>query len=692
MQQNFWHGRVLCKASLFEVLIFCMFSAANFERPRCTDGINMQNAQAANITAPDIPAPWPTYIALAAHDATVVSGFVTVAIDSTVLTVQQKIAILSSFLPFAPQELQTRIVALRTQIRLQDFDPDEASAQLRDANLHGHARLLSTMWSHALPQHGLREPQVLAHQSFINYFDNDVDRARRQELAVKLGIIASYERVLVKLRDRIVALGSENGGLHPHVGSLNIAYQELQFEQQQTRNEVNLLSVQVFGPPMAIVPMGCGKTGLLAMTPFQLSHGRVLIIVPNRSIWEGFVRSLGHASPLNFYRKSGMIPVDVSVPSCSAVVSSNVSISDLQLLGSCGVMPAEGNAVTTVCAQTHFTICTRKMLENLHRMFPPDFFDLVLIDEAHHTAAATYTNVRLHFRAARFCYVTGTPNRSDGVSIDATVVYHFPRQQAIARGWLKQPRFHEILVSDLAFSPGAPGGTVFSTPEEVQNAGNIVWVRRGVARSEEANCHIIAEVLRLLHIKNEGRNFPLHKAILQASDIAHARVIVHLFNSHPENERHFSATAIASTDVEDDAMATERAERLAAFETGEFAAIVHYGTIGEGYDHPNLSICGILRPFSSQLPFEQLVGRVMRCYPPSTHDLRPDDNVADIVTHTGFGLARFLAEFINEASVSLSLRGSRRVVDGSDLRADSEIVHGVRTLSILPAEQTEFRL
>ena len=55
--------------------------------------------------------------------------------------------------------------------------------------------------------------------------------------------------------------------------------------------------------------------------------------------------------------------------------------------------------------------------------------------------------------------------------------------------------------------------------------------------------------------------------------------------------------------------------------------------LGEGFDHPPLSVAAIFRPFRSLSPYIQFVGRVMRV----VHENKPDhpDNHGYIVSHVG---------------------------------------------------------
>ena len=55
--------------------------------------------------------------------------------------------------------------------------------------------------------------------------------------------------------------------------------------------------------------------------------------------------------------------------------------------------------------------------------------------------------------------------------------------------------------------------------------------------------------------------------------------------------------------------------------------------LGEGFDHPPLSVAAIFRPFASLSPYIQFVGREMRV----VHEAKPDhpDNHAFVVSHVG---------------------------------------------------------
>ena len=54
------------------------------------------------------------------------------------------------------------------------------------------------------------------------------------------------------------------------------------------------------------LPVGCGKTGLMGLSPFGIAKGRILIIAPNLTIRENIRRELNISDPNCFYRKRGV--------------------------------------------------------------------------------------------------------------------------------------------------------------------------------------------------------------------------------------------------------------------------------------------------------------------------------------------------------------------------------------------------
>jgi superfamily II DNA or RNA helicase len=65
--------------------------------------------------------------------------------------------------------------------------------------------------------------------------------------------------------------------------------------------------------------------------------------------------------------------------------------------------------------------------------------------------------------------------------------------------------------------------------------------------------------------------------------------------------------------------------------------------LGEGFDHPRLSIAAIFRPFRSLAPYIQFIGRVMRVVVQNEPD--HPDNTAYVVSHVGLNNEARWSEF-----------------------------------------------
>jgi DNA repair protein RadD len=114
-----------------------------------------------------------------------------------------------------------------------------------------------------------------------------------------------------------------------------------------------------------------------------------------------------------------------------------------------------------------------------------------------------------------------------------------------------------------------------------------------------------------------------HQIIAAACSIDHARQVRALYE-----ECGYQAAEIHS-DMDPD----ERDAVLERLRLGRLDSIIQVQMLGEGFDHPRLSIAAIFRPFASLAPYIQFVGRVMRVV--VQNDTDHPDNRAYIVTHVG---------------------------------------------------------
>ena len=128
-----------------------------------------------------------------------------------------------------------------------------------------------------------------------------------------------------------------------------------------------------------------------------------------------------------------------------------------------------------------------------------------------------------------------------------------------------------------------------------------------------------------------------HQLIAVACSINHARQIRSLYQ-----ERGYETAIVHSSPVK---AADEKAndEVMRDLYSGVLDCIVQVQMLGEGFDHPKLSVAAIFRPFRSLAPYIQFVGRILRVV--VQNEATHPDNYGHIVTHVGMNLDALLKQF-----------------------------------------------
>jgi DNA repair protein RadD len=363
------------------------------------------------------------------------------------------------------------------------------------------------------------------------------------------------------------------------------------------------------------IPVGCGKTGLAALLPLGNAKGRVLVIAPNITIKDGLYEAMDITNrPKCFWRKAGVL-------------------SDAEMVfGPLACTLDSGNI--TVAAKSHVVITNIQQLatsiEKWLMQFPDDFFAMIIIDEAHHSAADSWKKVLERFPKAKVIHMTATPFRSDRQEIDGELVYRYSFRSATLKGYIKRLKASYVAPSEIELSFSDERGRKYSL-EEIFKLKEEDWFSRGVALAPLCNQHIVeASMERLEELRQSGTH---HQLIAVACSINHARDIRALYS-----ERGYSADIIHSKQEPD-----EQKEVLAALRNGTLDCIIQVQMLGEGFDHPHLSVAAIFRPFRSLSPYIQFVGRIMRVV--VQNDPTHPDNIGHVVTHLGMNLDQRLKEF-----------------------------------------------
>jgi superfamily II DNA or RNA helicase len=164
-----------------------------------------------------------------------------------------------------------------------------------------------------------------------------------------------------------------------------------------------------------ILPVGCGKSGLISITPYATESSRVLIIAPGKKIRDQLAKDMKFNEPDNFYNKCEFFDLVDDYPEvCIIEAGGKTNIHDIR------------SSDIVVSNIQQIAGDENKWLEQLDA----DFFDLIIVDEAHHNKASTWVKVKEKFPNAKVINYSATPMRSDGQLMSGEIY--------IVSLWLKQ--------------------------------------------------------------------------------------------------------------------------------------------------------------------------------------------------------------------------------------------------------------
>jgi superfamily II DNA or RNA helicase len=368
-----------------------------------------------------------------------------------------------------------------------------------------------------------------------------------------------------------------------------------------------------------VLPVGCGKSGLIAITPFAMGARRVLVVAPGLRIRKQLGEDLKASSATNFYARCQVLTDEHEFPEAAVVESGHVNMDDLR-----------NSDFTVANIQQVAGGEANRWLSQLE----PDFFDLILVDEAHHNTATSWQQVKARFPRARIVNYSATPARADGQLMEGQIIYSFPVLTAIQAGYVKRLRAKMLRPSELRYVDPSDGQVRIIGPDEVRTLGeNDAAFRRGIVMADETLGSIvdcaIGELRRMRQETGEQRL----KIIASALNQAHCIQITEAFR-----QRGILADYVHSRE---DSNANDAV--FAKLENHEIDAIVQARMLGEGFDHRYLAVAMVGSIFANLSPFVQFVGRVMRAIVQDSpgHVL----NQGVVVFHAGANVARRWNDF-----------------------------------------------
>ncbi len=367
-----------------------------------------------------------------------------------------------------------------------------------------------------------------------------------------------------------------------------------------------------------VLPVGCGKSGLITLAPFAVRARRALVIAPGTKIRDQLANDLRSSSETNFYERCAVLGVDHGFPEVAVIESGRINMDDLR---HCHV------AVTNI---QQLAGEDNRWLNELD----PTFFDVVLVDEGHHNTAESWQQVKRRFQNARIVNFSATPTRADGEIMEGRVIYSFPVVDAIRAGYVKRLRARMLRPTELRYVDRSSGAERLIGPDEVRELGeNDAEFRRGIVMSPETLASIVDQSINELQRLRRESGEPRMKIIASALNLDHCIQIKEAFVARGMRADYVHSRE--GTDV--------NARVFARLENHELDVIVQSKMLGEGFDHKYLAVAMVGSIFRNLGPFVQFVGRVMRAVTQNAPG--HPTNQGMVVFHVGSNVARRWEDF-----------------------------------------------
>lgn len=321
---------------------------------------------------------------------------------------------------------------------------------------------------------------------------------------------------------------------------------ELRPYQQQAKDSILSEWQNGVGKTLLVLPTGCGKTIVFAKVTEECVRmgGRVLILAHRGELLEQAADKLMKVTGLG-----------------------------------CALEKAESSCLGQWFRVVVGSVQTLMRDKRLAR-FPADYFDYIIIDEAHHALSDSYQRILEHFRLANVLGVTATPDRGDMKNLGQvfeSLAYEYTLPQAIKEGYLSPIQAVTIpLKLDLS-GVGTQNGDF--------KAGDIDTAL------DPFLYQIADEMMNYCADRKTVVFLPLVKTSQKFRDIL--------------NEKGFRAAEVNGN-------STDRAQILSDFDSGRYNVLCNSMLLTEGWDCPSVDCIIVLRPTKVRGLYCQMVGRGTR--------------------------------------------------------------------------------
>jgi superfamily II DNA or RNA helicase len=302
-------------------------------------------------------------------------------------------------------------------------------------------------------------------------------------------------------------------------------------------------------PAIITMPTGSGKTAVLMGSAFVLRARRVLVITPSRIVREQITEEF---KLLRVLKKLGTIDASVPSPTVQSIIHT-VQEDEWPGLSQFDVIVSLPNSISPG-------------LEGVAGP-PPDFFDLVLIDEAHHGPAPIWKALLDRLASAKQVQFTATPFRRDRRELLGRLVYTYQLRDAYQDGVFGQLDYQAV-------SP---------------------------APNEDPDYAIASAASQQL--RADRQSGLEHRLMVRTWTKVRARDLLHLYSER---------CGVKLNLVTGDHSLAHLRKTIELLRSGELDGIVCVDMLGEGFDLPIMKVAALHSPHKSLAVTLQFIGRFAR--------------------------------------------------------------------------------
>jgi superfamily II DNA or RNA helicase len=250
-------------------------------------------------------------------------------------------------------------------------------------------------------------------------------------------------------------------------------------------------------------------------------------------------------------------------------------------------------------------------------------FDLIVVDEAHHSAAPTYRRILDTFASVPALGITATPSRDDKKSLlecyPEGIAFKYSIRRAVDEGYLVRPVPHRITMPEF-------------DPDSLARNKSGDFAIDALAKEMLTEAAVNATIEGIKYGWEQDR-----RIIVFCVTVTQAKLVAQRCNK----------LGMSAAYVSGDMPIETRRETLASHKAGSFSILTNFGVLTEGYDSPCVDCVLVARPTSNAELYVQMCGRGLRTrcscgslqQDPPCSCAKPDCLIIDLVgAHQAHGL------------------------------------------------------